>query len=101
MSSLSESEINDDDDDDKDIHDVLSNLIDEAADLSPLRYKARSKVSRIYSQKKSCSSCTMSRICLTPAKRLCRALADPRQLRHHRYHILLLTKDNGLKMEHI
>jgi hypothetical protein len=37
MSSLSESEIDDDDDD---IRDVLSYLIGKAADLSPFRYKS-------------------------------------------------------------
>jgi hypothetical protein len=40
MSSLSKSEIDDDDDDNSDIRDVLSNLIDKAADLSPFRYKS-------------------------------------------------------------
>jgi hypothetical protein len=39
MSSLSESEI-DDNDDNSNIRDVLSNLIDEAADLLPFRYKS-------------------------------------------------------------
>jgi hypothetical protein len=40
MSSLGESEIDDDNDENDDIHDVLSNLINKAADLSPFRYKS-------------------------------------------------------------
>jgi hypothetical protein len=39
MSSVSESKINDNDDD-SNIYNVLSNLINKAADLSPFRYKS-------------------------------------------------------------